>query len=277
MRSRNNDKKVEEFVLDYPQKIFIVGWFERLKTSEVYLRDCTLFSDPLPLLLLLPGVKQRGTSGGDCQKSEKKSRGAFSYANDPTIFEAMGGKSSQGGDSHVEPRSSDSRQSTLLLKVQDVATAHLINNLRRKLNAFVGAVLSKGLSGNLSSPVKGEVGAVFNGLESILEQSYSLYLTDDGLHGGSGRQINDPDVLEVMHLHQSAHCEVLDPNKDDNSADRDDEMDLDDGGDDSYQKWSGRDGNGNSWRGDRGRASKRGRGRSWGRHGGARRDKGSRW
>jgi len=96
LRSGNNDKRVEEFVLDYPEKIFIVGWFERLKTTEVYLRDCTLFSDPLPLPLLLPGVKQRGVSNGDNQKSENNSRDAFSFADDPTIFEVLGGKSSQG-------------------------------------------------------------------------------------------------------------------------------------------------------------------------------------
>jgi len=262
LRSQNNEKVVEEFVLDYPHKIFIFGWFERLKTTEVYLRDCTLFSDPLPLLLLLPGVRQRGVSSVSNHKADK------SFADEPTIFELLGGVSSQGGDS-------DTQQSMLLLKVRDVTTARLLNNLRTKLSAFFSAVLSKGLHRN-SCPTEDEVGAVFQGLESLIEKSYSLYLTDD-----DGGHVKDPDVLEVTHLHHSAHCEVLDPNKADNSEDSDgDEMDLD--GDEHNHGRGGarssrRDRDRNSWREGRGRASKRGRGRSWGRHGDTKRDKDSHW
>lgn len=121
LRGGCNDETVEEFVLDTPDKIFIVGWFERLKTSDVYLRDCTLFSDPLPLLLLLTGVTRRGGN----PKEE-------------TVFEVKGGKSSHAGDAGSDTGGNE--QPTLLLKVHDKTTAHLLSSLRMKLGAFFGAV-----------------------------------------------------------------------------------------------------------------------------------------
>jgi len=168
----------------------------------------------------------------------------------------------------------------LLLKVRDVATAQLLSNLRTKLSAFFGAVLSKEMCSNLSSPMEDEIGAVFHGLESLIEQSYSLYMPDDGLHGDNGGEMKDPDVLEAIHLHHSAHCEVLDQNKAD-SEDSDGEMDLDDDVGDYDQdrgdaKWSRDSSNGNRWHGpDR---AKRGRGRNSGRgrHGSAKRGTGRR-
>ena len=51
LQDHNNDEVVEEFVLDQPDKIFILCWFERLKTSDVYLRDCTLLSGKSALVL----------------------------------------------------------------------------------------------------------------------------------------------------------------------------------------------------------------------------------
>ena len=197
LQDRNNDKIVEEFVLDTPDKIFIIGWFERLKTSDVYLRDCTLFSDPLPLLLLLPGVHQRGIDNGDGQHPEKeKSTGSF--ANDTTIFEVMGGKSSQGGDVNQH-----GAQQMLLLKVRDTTTASLLSSLRTKLSSLFDAVLSSTSSKGLSASARTEMSAVFNGLTTLIEKSHSLYLTD------VNNRITDPEILEVRHLHNSAQCEVL--------------------------------------------------------------------
>ncbi|CAD7929235.1 unnamed protein product [Amoebophrya sp. A25] len=47
------DKKVEVF---QGEKVFLLGWFQRLKTSSLFLRDVSVFADPLAMLLLLPGV-----------------------------------------------------------------------------------------------------------------------------------------------------------------------------------------------------------------------------
>jgi len=189
----------------------------------------------------------------------------------------VGGKSSQGGDSHKGSRYGASQQPTLLLQVQDVASAQLLNSLRTKLSTFLNAVLSKGMTSNLSRSTENEIGAVFNGLESLIEQSHSLYMTDDGLRGDN----MDPDILEVIHLHHSAHCKIVDRNEsgsnNDIEIDSDDDVAYNDKGRDG-DRWTGgsSDGTRRSWRGGRGR-SKRGRGGNWGRHGGAKRGRGNRW
>jgi len=242
LQDQNNDEVVEEFVLDQPDKIFILCWFERLKTSDVYLRDCTLLSDPLPLLLLLPGVHQRGIKANSTLKSEEKNTSP--YADDPTIFAVQGGVASQGGDS-------DSNGS-LLLKAKDETTAHLLFDLRTKLSIFFDAILSSQSKGNNNPAAEKITQAVFNGLKSLIEESHSLYMTD------VRRDITDADVLEVRHLHNSADCEILNPNKDE-------------GDDDYHLATSDRE----SWR--QGRGRKQGRGGSYRGRQGSSRDNNNRW
>ena len=261
------DQAVEQFVLDYPDKIFILGWFERLKTSELYLRDCTLFSDPLPLLLLLPGVQQR--SIGDKINFNKKGKTA-----DPTIFELLGGKSSQGGDWQKDAGSSDSQEPTLLLKVQDEDTAQMLSELRLKLTEFFGAVLSKGMHSNLSNTKEEDTRAVFRGLKSLIEQSYSLYVSHDSNHGRRDRgMVMDPEVFEVRHLHDSAHCKTLESAK--NAERGGDNVQLDDDMEHYGQDrdvYRHKDEAKNSWRSNNNRHQRgRGKSSSWGGGGNKRR------
>ncbi|KAL7541091.1 hypothetical protein ACHAXR_012593 [Thalassiosira sp. AJA248-18] len=269
LRSQCNDEIVKKFVLDCPDKIFILGWFERLKTSQLYLRDCTLFSDPLPLLLFLPGVKQRGIN------SQKKSE-SFPFSEDSTIFEVIGGKSSEGGDSHKQTKN----KPTLLLKAQDEAIAQLLNILRIKLSGFFGAVLSKGMHSSISGTLEDDTRAVFSGLEALIEQSHALYMSDARHPSENGKETKDRDVLEVRYLHASAHCDILDHKSDDHvdgGIDADDEVD-DYGYDRCDARQTGSSGRDQYSRQGRGRA-KRGRGNSCGRrrHGGGKGGKGSRW
>ena len=249
LQDQNNDSIVEEFVLDQPDKIFILCWFERLKTSDVYLRDCTLLSDPLPLLLLLPGVHQRGISANSNQKTKEKN--ISPYAEDSTIFAVQGGAASQGGDGETND--------LLLLKAKDETTAHLLFDLRTKLATFFDAILSSQSKGKGNTNAEKDTQSVFRGLKSLIEESHSLYMTD------VRRDISNADILEVRHLHNSANCEVLNPNKED-----DDDIDLE------THTWEPRRGGGKngkkradreSWR--QGRGRKQGRGGSYrGRQGG---------
>ena len=258
LQDRNNDEVVEEFVLDQPDKIFILCWFERLKTSDVYLRDCTLLSDPMPLLLLLPGVHQRGINSKGSQKSEEKNVNS-PYAEDPTIFAVQGGVASQGGDG-------DSNN-PLLLKAKDETTARLLFDLRTKLSTFFDAILSSQSKGNNNPTAEKITQSVFHGLKSLIEESHSLYMTD------VRRDISDADILEVRHLHNSADCDVLNPNKEE----EEDDVDFEES-----HTWEHKRGGGKkrqdreSWR--QGRGRKQGRGGSYnrGRQGGNR-DNNNRW
>ena len=243
LQGQNNDEVVEEFVLDQPDKIFILCWFERLKTSDVYLRDCTLLSDPLPLLLLLPGVHQRGINSVGNLKSEEKNASS-PYAEDPTIFSVQGGVASQGGDGGTSDQ--------LLLKAKDETTAHLLFDLRTKLSIFFDAILSSQSKGKSNSNAEKDAQAVFRGLKLLIEDSHSLYMTD------VRRDITVADVLEVRHLHNSADCEVLNPSKDEGD---DDYVDLE------RHTWEHKRGGGKkradreSWH--QGRGRKQGRGGSY--------------
>ena len=228
MRGKNTDKAVEKFLLDQPNKIFVMGWFERLKTSDVYLRDCTLFGDPLPLLLLLPNVKQRGLN---CAKETRSSP----YARDPTIFEVVGGKSSHGGDSsdpellRKKQVKNDNLQQEpmLLLRVKDEKTAKLLNALRAKLASFFCAVFSRRATSNGSICLQTEenMRAVFSGLKRLIDKSHSHYAQD-----GRSKNIDaDNDLLnEVMNLSNFAECVILDPNKSDEDDMNDDCLGNDD-------------------------------------------------
>ena len=270
LQDRKNDEIVEKFVLDCPNKIFIIGWFERLKTSDVYLRDCTLLSDPLPLLLLLPGIHQRGVSGKRDEQKSKEQSSASPFAEDATIFEVVGGKSSQGGDSHRQSNSiKDTTQPMLLLKVKDDKTAQALSSLRTKLSNFFDVILS---SKTISNEMESDVRAVFHGLKMMIEDSHSLYLTD------AKREIKDTEILEVRQLHNSAHCEVLDANKEDGGEEHD--FDSDNEVDESMQSvYKNRYQRDSSWRGGRGGRgrSKHGRGSNRGSHHGGRHYNNSRW
>lgn len=256
LQGHDNDEVVESFVLDHPDKIFVLCWFERLKTSDVYLRDCTILTDPLPLLLLLPGVHQRDNNSKGNLKSEEKH--ASPYAEDPTIFSVQGGVASQGGDGETND--------SLLLKAKDETTAHLLFDLRTKLSIFFDAILSSQSKRKSNTNAEKDIQAVFNGLKSLIEESHSLYMTD------VRRDITDVDVLEVRHLHNSADCEILNPNKDEGD---DDDHDLD------PHTWEPRRGGGKkssdreSWR--QGRGRKQGRGGSYRGRQGSSRDNNNRW
>ena len=246
LQDQNNDEVVEEFVLDQPDKIFILCWFERLKTSDVYLRDCSLLSDPLPLLLLLPGVHQRGINSKGILKSEEKN--ISPYTDEPTIFVVQGGVASQGGDGETND--------SLLLKAKDETTAHLLFDLRTKLSTFFDAILSSQSKGNNNPTAEKITQAVFHGLKSLIEESHTLYMTD------VRKDISDADILEVRHLHNSADCEVLNPNKEE-----DDDIDIE------THTWERADRE--SWR--QGRGRKQGRGGSYRSRQGSSRDNNNRW
>ena len=279
LRSRSNDPIVEEFVLDSPDKILILGWFERLKTREVYLRDATLFSDPLPLLLLLPGITQRGVGG--------KKHNSASFSDDPTIFEVLGGKASQGGDAHNQGDNNESKHPTLLLKVKDESTAKLLSSLRTKLSSFFAAVLSKGMHSGMSDAIETDTRAVFHDLEAVIEKSHSLYMADGRLSGSAqSTAMLDSDIMEVRHLHTASHCTILNSSEADNC---DIDIDMDQDEEDGYSNrdrdnatwrgnsWGPREGN--NWRGGHGRGwgGKRGRGGRGRGRGDAKRGRSGRW
>lgn len=254
MRSPSPDPVVEKFVLDHPDKLFIVGWFERLKTSDVYLRDCTLFSDPLPLLLFLPSVQNR--------------------PKDPTVFEVIGGKASHGGNAEKGDHP------TLLLKVNDERSSRLLISLRAGLSALFDALLS---TTNTRSPAEGDVEAVFRGLKSLIERSHALYMTDVGK---ARPGFSDPEVLDVRHLHNSAHCELLsgDDGQDNNSFE-DESEDYDLGIDNRWgarsereprDSWHGRDDDRYTSWGGRGRPKRGRNSNGWGQGGHGRGGRGGR-
>ena len=209
-------------------------------------------------MLLLPGVHQNSKRN---LKSEEKNASS-PYAEDPTIFAVQGGVASQGGDG--------STNDSLLLKAKDETTAHLLFDLRTKLSIFFDAILSSQSKGKSNANTEKDIQVVFNGLKSLIDESHSLYMTD------VRRDITDADVLEVRHLHNSADCEVLNPNKEEGDDDDDDNNDLD------PHTWEHKRGGGKkrqdreSWR--QGRGRKQGRGGSYnrGRQGGNR-DNNNRW
>lgn len=252
----DNHPIVESFVLDQPDKLFIVGWFERLKTSDVYLRDCSLISDPLPMILLLPGIRQRG----DTKRSLAKGDEVSPFANDPTIFEVIGCKAGFGGITH-NPRQKNLATSSLLLKVRDDNTARLLSDLRQKLGVFFAAVLARDANSNPSEGTETCLRDVFSGLACLIDHSHSLYISSEY---SSAKRNDDHDTKDVIALHNYAACQTLNPNLD--------ESDASSSEDDSHMRYGKgysvtySDG-GDNVRGNGHSRIKRGRGNSWGRGG----------
>lgn len=198
LNERNVDEDIQHLLLDRPDKIFILGWFERLKTSDIYLRDCTLFRDPLPLVLLLPNVKQRGVNYPNGSDIGSK------FAHDSTIFEVIGGKSSSGGVEHDEKHS---HQPRLLLKAKDKDISSSLMILRTKLDNLFGAVLSKTPSSQAEDDVRG----VFGSLKSLFLESHSLYCSETVNDQTLVQNSVSDDILEIKHLCSFAECETLNP------------------------------------------------------------------
>ena len=201
LRGHEDNRVVEEFVVDEPEKVFIVGWFERLKTSDVYLRDVSLIRDPLPLLLLLPGVERRG-------------EGSAADGGSP-VFEVVGGKSSQGGESGAD----QSQGKRLLLKANDARTADLLLALRQRLFVFLDMVLSQTQGGRSISPqLENALERVICELQDLFERSHAMY--------DRNRSFNrDPEVVELSGLHGAAHCVVMKSGDDaDGASDSEDEV-----------------------------------------------------
>jgi len=252
----DNHPIVESFVLDQPDKLFIVGWFERLKTSDVYLRDCSLISDPLPMILLLPGIRQRG----DTKRSLAKGDEVSPFANDPTIFEVIGCKAGFGGITN-NPRQKNLATSSLLLKVRDDNTARLLGDLRQKLGVFFAAVLARDANSNPSEGTETCLRNVFSGLACLIDHSHSLYISSEY---SSAKRNDDHDTKDVIALHNYAACQTLNPNLD--------ESDASSSEDDSHMRYGKgysvkySDG-GDNVRGNGHSRIKRGRGNSWGRGG----------
>jgi len=202
LREQQDNRVVEEFVVDEPEKLFIVGWFERLKTSDVYLRDVSLIRDPLPLLLLLPGVERRG--GG----SAADDGGSL-------IFEVVGGKSSQGGESGAD----QSQGKRLLLKAKDRRTADLLLALRQRLFAFLDMVLSQTQGGRSISP------QLENALERVISELQALFEISHAMYDRNRSFNRDPEVVELSGLHDAAHCVAMrSGNDDDGASDSGDEL-----------------------------------------------------
>eukprot|EP01063_Lacrimia_lanifica_P026477 TRINITY_DN3573_c3_g1_i1.p1 TRINITY_DN3573_c3_g1~~TRINITY_DN3573_c3_g1_i1.p1 ORF type:complete len:1288 (+),score=504.95 TRINITY_DN3573_c3_g1_i1:352-3864(+) len=144
-------------VASTPQ-LFVVGWFERLKTSKVFLRDCSLVRDALPLLLLLPHCAKATGEWAHKKNSNKE-------ATPPTVFE-------------VTPATdAAAKEEPLRFHVHCPDAAALLWELRRDLAVLIDRVV-----GLPQGELAAEVRRAFATFADVLAASWACVRQ----HGGGG-------------------------------------------------------------------------------------------
>eukprot|EP00392_Amoebophrya_sp_AT5.2_P001037 g1039.t1 len=186
------DAKAEAFQGD---KIYLFAWFERLRTRALYLRDVSMVADPLPLLLLLPGVTRQilkmdeddddDETGGRGPAAAGARAGVVEERETPTrLFEVKGVDGAVFKDAtsfHVAASSDDAavvfaRLRRLLAMFFDRVYATKLYESHSHGVGGAGSPIRRG--GSNTAMTRPQMDAVFKSLAKILVSSYERYQPD---------------------------------------------------------------------------------------------------
>jgi len=158
--------RAQRFSYDPSDRLFMVAWHARQKTTQTFLQDVTVIPDPLPLLLMLPTIRRRKQNRLVFEVISKKKSSRCSRTRRRRSLN-LEENLEENSDEEYHNAKADPK---LLFQVESTQCADVIESLRPKLITLIDQMI-----GIPATHWDISVKKAFGKLVSMLGDSYELY------------------------------------------------------------------------------------------------------